>query len=80
MKDISYLVLWWPLCSADWNHLCNFGRGYYEEQFCEIILNFDPWFTCLLKVFLIWSSDGPFVQWSRTICAILAEGIIIKIL
>ena len=19
--------------------MCNFGRGYYEEQFCEIILN-----------------------------------------
>ena len=20
---------------------CNFGKGYYEEQFCEIILNLD---------------------------------------
>ena len=26
------------------NHLCNFGRGYYEEHFCENILNFDQWF------------------------------------
>ena len=26
------------LFSAERNHLCNFGREYYEEQFCEIIL------------------------------------------
>ena len=38
-EDIFYLELWWPLCSAEQNHLCNFGRGYYEKQFCEIILN-----------------------------------------
>ena len=43
-KDISYLELWGPFCSAGWNHLCNFGRGYQEEQFCEIILNLDLWF------------------------------------
>ena len=56
--------------------MCNSGRGYYEEQFCEIILNLDPWFRrCLLKIFLIWSSGGPFIQRSRTICAILVEGI-----
>ena len=30
-KDISYLELWWPLSSVEQNHLCNFGRGYYEE-------------------------------------------------
>ena len=36
-KDISYLELWWPLCSAEWNHLCNFGRRPHEEQFCEIV-------------------------------------------
>ena len=28
-----------------------------------------------LKIFLIWSSNGPFVPRSRTICAILVEGI-----
>ena len=39
LKDISYLELWQPFCSVEWNHLCNFGRGYYEEQFCEIILS-----------------------------------------
>ena len=38
------------------------------------ILNLDQWFRrCLLKIFLIWSSGGPFVQWSGTICAILVE-------
>ena len=24
-KEISYLELWQPLCSVDWNHLCNIG-------------------------------------------------------
>ena len=43
-KDISYLELWQPLSSADQNHLLNFGKGYHEEQFCEIILDFDQWF------------------------------------
>ena len=64
-------------CSAEWNHLRNFGREYQEEQFCEIILNLDQWFwrRCCLKIFLIWSSGGPIVQQSRTICAILVEGI-----
>ena len=27
------------------------------------------------KIFLIWSSGSPCVRWSRTICAILKEGI-----
>ena len=31
---------------------------------------------CRLKVFLIWSSKGPAVRWSKTIYAILKEGII----
>ena len=76
-KDISYLELWQPLCSADWNHLCNFPRRYHEEQFCEIILNLDQWFRWkrCLKTFLIWSSGIPFVQQSVTICDILEEGI-----
>ena len=54
-KDISYLELWQPFFSAEWNSLCNFGRGYYEEQFCEIILNLDKWLwrKCHLKIFLL---------------------------
>ena len=74
-KDISYLELWQPFCSADQNHLLNFGRRYHEEHFCEIILNLDEWFRrkCPLKVFLIWISGSPFVQRSVTICAISVE-------
>ena len=55
----------------------HFGRGYYEEQFCKIILNLDKWFRrrCILKIFLILNSVGPFVQCSGIICAILVEGI-----
>ena len=43
-KGISYLQLSWPFCSAEWNHLCNFGKGHYEKLFCEIILSMDQWF------------------------------------
>ena len=34
--------------------LCNFGRGCYEQQFCENILNLGQWFRrrCRLKDFL----------------------------
>ena len=41
---ISNLELWRPTCSVDKNHFCNFGRGHYEEQFCEFILNLGQWF------------------------------------
>ena len=34
-KKISYLELWQLLSLAQRNHLCNFGRGYYEKQFCD---------------------------------------------
>ena len=42
-KGNSYLELWQPFCS-----------GYYEEQYCEIILNLGQWFRrgCCLKDFL----------------------------
>ena len=54
LKNISYLVLWQPLCSAEQNHLCNCGRVHHEEQFCEIIFNLDQWFRRFrLKIFLI---------------------------
>ena len=75
-KDISYLELWLPFCYGEQNHLCNFGRGYQEEQFCEIILNLDQCFRrCVLKISLIQSSGGPYVQRSRTICAFLKDAI-----
>ena len=28
-NDNSYLKLWWPFYSAEWNHLCNFERGHH---------------------------------------------------
>ena len=70
-KDSSSLELWQPFCSAERNYLCNFGRGYYEEQFCEIILNLDQWFRnrCRLKDFLsealttlLFGGVDPFMQ------------------
>ena len=38
-KNISDLELWRSISSAEQDHLCNFGRRHYEEQFCEFILN-----------------------------------------
>ena len=70
-KGISYLGIWQPFCSAECNHLCNFGRGYYEEQFSEIILNSSQWFRsrCCLKDFLsgalaalLFGGAEPFMQ------------------
>ena len=53
-KGISYLELWQPFCSVERNYLCSFGRGYPEEQFCEIILSLGQGFrrSCRLKDFL----------------------------
>ena len=48
-KNISFLELLGPLCSAEQNHYCNIGKGHYEEQFCEIILNLDQWFRRCFK-------------------------------
>ena len=28
VQKISYPELWQPLCSGEWNHLSNFGRGH----------------------------------------------------
>ena len=52
-KDNSYLELWQPFCPVEQKHLCKFVRGFYEEQFCEIILNLCQLFRCHLKDFLI---------------------------
>ena len=76
-QGITYLALWQLLCLVDWNHLGNFGRRHYEEKSCEIILNLDQRFRrkWRLKVFIIWSSGCPPVQWIKTIYVILKEGI-----
>ena len=69
-KDISYLELWRPFSSAEAEPFVQIGRGHYEEQFCEIILNFGQWFRrCRLKDFLsgalaalLFSGAEPFMQ------------------
>ena len=53
------------------NHLCNFGRGYHEEPFCEIIMNLDEWFRrCRLKELLSRALAALITTY-----AILVEGI-----
>ena len=73
-KCISYLDIWQPFCSAECNHLCNFERGHYKEQFCEIILNFGQWLwrRCSLKGFLsgalaalLFVGPEPFMQFLK---------------
>ena len=70
-NDISYLELWWPFCSVEQKHLCNFGNRNQEEQFCEIILTLDKWFRRSLSlrnflfvvlVALLFSGAEAFVQ------------------
>ena len=70
-KGISYLDIWQRFCSAECNHLCNFGRGYPEEHCCEIILNLGQGFRrrCCLKYFLsgalaalLFNGAEPFMQ------------------
>ena len=63
-KDISYLDPWWPFCSVERDHLCNFGRGHNEEQFCEFISNFGQWFRrrCCLKDLELWSPSSSVEQ------------------
>ena len=69
-KDSSYLELCQPLCSMDWNHLCNFGRKHHEEQSCEIILNLDQWFRrkMLFKVISYLELWQPFSAGRNHLC------------
>ena len=57
--------------------MINFGRKHNEEHFFEIILNLDQ--LCRrrghLKIFLIYSSGGLFVQCFQTSCAIMVEAL-----
>ena len=76
-KDISYLELWWPFCSAERNNLClcNFGGGYPEEQFCKNYFEFGPVVQeeKTFERFLIWSSCSHPVQWRNHLCNICQE-------
>ena len=50
-KGFSYLELWQPFCSGEHYPLCYFSKEYYEDQFCEIILNLKQCFRrrCHIK-------------------------------
>ena len=76
-KDSSYLQLGPPFCLAERNHSCNFSREHYDEQSCNyFVFEFRPVVQeMLFKIFLIYNSGSPFVRWSRTIYAILVDGI-----
>ena len=58
---------------AEQNILINLGRRHHVEQFFKIILNLDHLFRRRghLKIFLIYSSGGLYVQCFQTICAIM---------
>ena len=75
-KDISYLELLQPFCSAEQNNMCNCGGGNYEEQFCDFFFIGPVGQEMSFKIFLILSSGSPPVKWSGSIYAILKEGII----
>ena len=52
-KDITYLELC-HRCSAERNHLCNFGTGHHKEHF-RVIIFLEQWFSrgCGLNIVLI---------------------------
>ena len=54
--------LWQPFCFAERNHLGNFGKGAWDEHFCEIILKSGHWpgKRCRLNFFSIFSSVDTF--------------------
>ena len=60
------------------NSLIKYGRRHHGEYFYEIIFNLDQLFRRKghLKIFLIYSSGGLFVQCFQTICAIMVVGLI----
>ena len=73
-KDISYLQLWWPSCSAEWNYEGNFGKGHYEENVCEIRIltsGSDVIFKYFLSIALaaiLFGGAKPFGQfWQRSL-------------
>ena len=52
------------------NFIAILKEGIMRNNHVEL---YEIW-TCRFKIFLIWSSGGPFVRWSQTICA-KGEGI-----
>ena len=70
-KDISVFSSGRHLVLAECNPLVNFGRGLYEEDLHEIILNLGQHFRrCGLNIFFYFSSGGHIVWGNRTVWAI----------
>ena len=57
-----------------------FKRWHCEELFCGILFQFGPEVQELFEYFSILSAGGQFVQWSKTICAMVVMGnILVKL-
>ena len=70
-----------PRDPGSFNCALGFRRGHYEKHFCKIILTLDQEETLSLKIFIIYNYGSPFVQQSRTVCALcMVEGIKITFL
>ena len=55
------------ICSAEWNHLSNFGRGLPKEHLCEIILKSGHWpRRCRIKFFLFAAYVAIFYSGAET--------------
>ena len=76
-KDTSYLKLWWPFCSAEQCHLCNFGRGHHEEHFSGIIFEFGPVVQekYCFNIYFLSRDLASFCSAERLLCKILIHGI-----
>ena len=68
-KDISYLELWPPFCSTEWNHFSILVEGIKRKN-SVMILNLDQRFKrrCPLKIFLIWSSHSLLFSGANHLC------------
>ena len=75
-NDISYRELWRPLVQRSVT-ICAILVKCIKRNNSLKLLEFGPVVQeeMLVKVFLIWSSGSPSVQWSGTTYAILKEGI-----
>ena len=61
--------------TVDPNVLCNFGGGHYIKHSMKKYFEFRPVVKMLFKYISIFNSGSHFIQWSKTVCAILVESI-----
>ena len=75
-KYISFPELTQPFVQWSRTICAMLVEGYNEDQFCEIILNWDQWFRrrCLLKIFPLWSFGDHFVQRSENMFPYFGRG------